>query len=110
MPMDNARAQEINGALCSYEFYGVGISEKVPGGLEGVSLEEMIEATRIVRKIENPPDKEGMRLMTSTCDDRLIAAIYVALNWDYQSENHHPIVLTPESALVHVRRQVHDEN
>lgn len=75
--MDPTRAREINAALVAHAMYDMGLRDEDPPSLKGISLEEMIQATRILQK-ENRDNPNGG---SCVCDDRLIAALYVLTHY-----------------------------
>lgn len=70
--MTEERAREINRWMLDHSWYSMGLKDEKPPSLQEVSLEEMIEATKIVKGFGSP---------TITCDNRLIAALYVAYHY-----------------------------
>jgi hypothetical protein len=91
--LDYARALEINGWMLTLFYASMGLKEgKEPTprdavkGLSKVSLEEMIAADRMVRAVNGAALAEQSRnggscSIRMVCDERLIAAIYVFLNY-----------------------------
>lgn len=58
----------------------MGLLNFPPPSLKGYSLAEMIEAKGLVRAHEE--NQPAPKTITCTCDDRLIAALYVACHWE----------------------------
>ena len=70
------RAHEINGLLCNVAFRDMGLKTTPIDGLAEISLEDMLEAGRIV-EAEN-----AAKEITTVCDPRMVAAIYVLHHYD----------------------------
>lgn len=76
--MDIERAKEITKACTAHFFYREGLQKEPPPSLAEYSLAEMLEAQQVI-KAANGTGNGG----TSTifCDDRLVAALYVAYHY-----------------------------
>lgn len=86
-PMDLARAREITDACAAHFFQQIGFEQKHPPSLAEYSLQEMLDAHRLVRAANDDADAtDGTRTIHATCDDRYLAALYVA----YHYEGSHP--------------------
>ena len=91
------RALEINAICVAHAMYREGISDgEPPPSLEGISLGDMLAATRLV---------ERMRPRTQmTCDDRLLAALYVAYNYQpCELDDIDPVAARPGAAVCVVK-------
>lgn len=85
--MSLERAREINRVLTGVTFASYGLAEAPSiAELRGVSLAEMLESKALVRAANLIKDADGKQTITMTCDDRLIAAIYVLINYEPRSE------------------------
>ena len=75
------RAYEINSLLIQHGMFDVNPNcDPLPPGLESVGLDEMLEATNLVRA--NGSVKVGNETTyTMVCDHRVIAAIYCAYHF-----------------------------
>jgi hypothetical protein len=51
-----------------------------------VPLADMVQANRMIAERKSKPSTGGSRIIHATCDDRLIAAIYVAWHYDADDE------------------------
>ena len=100
--MDLNRAIEINDACCAHAMWEIGLREEVPPSLEGYSLREMLDAVDMVKaNDENAPAENGMRRITSTCADRMIAGLYVLYNWHANDEPPFcPVARRPGAGVV----------
>ena len=67
------RAKEINAMLVKNALYAEGMVVLPGHPLDGISLQDMLEATHIITNQEP---------LQAVCDDRLIAALYVAYNYE----------------------------
>ena len=76
--MDLNRAIEIVGICTQHVFYREGLIDKKPPSLADVSLRELIEAHDLLRVENDKPSVNGQKVIYTVCDDRLLAAIYVA--------------------------------
>jgi hypothetical protein len=119
--MELDRAKEINSALLDIGFFTEGLktgeeTQKAVDLLGDVSLSDMLKAGEVVRQ-ENErtfaESVENMRLKGSSsrtimmvCDDRLVAAIYAALNY---SVGHETIVVLPDRRQIVIQRYDEDE-
>lgn len=91
--MELARAIEIVRAINDRAAFTLGMVEKV-GSLEGASLAEMIEATRLVETEDAKSVTQGYsRTFRIIPDDRLIAAAYCAEHYDVSIGT---IIILPE--------------
>lgn len=101
-PMTIERAKEINSACCDY---AVGWLMSRPGQTPpDYTLREMLAARDIMMNYSEPAEGGGKMLYT-TCDDRLIAALYVAANYPPESNDATaaPILVGQDRALFLVR-------
>ena len=101
--MEIERARELARWCMESRFYAMGVRDKGPGPWpEGVTLAEMVEANRVVgehndRQLDGDPDGDAAtRTVQVRVDDRAVAAIYVACN--YQAEKNGGSI---EPAIVH---------
>lgn len=96
------RAKKIVGAMTELHMAHMGLMDAPSNNdLEGVSLQDMIDANKRVRKENHKPaDKDGSKSIMSTHADRSIAAIYAAINFTPSTES---IVMYKDSylALIH---------
>ncbi len=99
MTMDLVRAKQINEACFQHVMWGMGLTDKEPPSLEAYSLQEMLDASRLVKA-----DNVGRQEVTVVCDERLIAALYVLYHYPASSiESVEPIARRP-GAMVAVFR------
>lgn len=100
--MTKERAIEINNACCAHAWYREGLREELPPTLEGISLEDMLEATKIV---------EGLTPRQMVCDQRLLAALYVAYNYHADDQdNIDPVAMSMDGKAVCVVKIGRGEN
>lgn len=96
--MDFATAEKINGATLEWALYKMGIIDHQPESIKEYSLRELIEARDVVNVANDEAQKatDGPRTIHTVCDDRAIAAVYVATHYESQpngSDDIEPIVL-----------------
>ena len=87
--MTEKQAIKINGEMCQWHFHHMQLSPKPETELN-YSLAEMLKASEIVKKRNNKAKKNkpnGARTHYMTCDDRLIAALYVVANYESSRES-----------------------
>ena len=111
--MNYERAVEVNSAMLAVSYARMGL-ELNPGqplpSLAGYSLAEMVEASCVL----DAKDKEDAKTrepgeaysITMRCDDRLVAALYTAANYDGQDEdsgNFEPLAEVDGKALILVK-------
>jgi hypothetical protein len=97
------RDQDITGACVMNKMYSMGIGEGLepPPSLAEYSLQQLIDANHRVRDRNGTKNSDGSESYRMFCDDRLIAALYVAYN--YEPEDQHdidPIVRLDDRALI----------
>ncbi|MBS7698742.1 MULTISPECIES: hypothetical protein [unclassified Chelatococcus] len=90
--MPNARALSIVAAICERSFHAMGMAALVEE-LQGVSLAEMIEATRLVKAENGKAPIDGKQTVRVVPDDRLIAAAYALANYE---PSHGAVVSEPD--------------
>lgn len=103
--MENERALKIVRAINDRGFLCMGmVKPEDIDSLEGVSLSEMIDATRAVEAINEEAKKsDGPHTIYIVPAERLIAAVYTLEN--YASDNS-PIAMTPTKEWPFARRAV----
>jgi hypothetical protein len=85
--MTPERAQEIVDAINNLAFFAIGMAEPEKARpLGGVSLAEMLEATRMVHAKNHAPAVDGKRTIHVIPAERLIAAAYVLSNYEGNDE------------------------
>lgn len=80
--MSEARALEVTAACVAHNLAREGLRDGELPDLSGVSLADLIEANRIVRELPGVKGENGMVSKPFNCDDRFVAALYVALHYD----------------------------
>lgn len=77
MTLDEAK--DVNGRLVSAGLWNLGLPNRGEyPDLQAYSLEQMIQATRLVQGANDEQDKKpGNHTFSTVCDDRLIAALFV---------------------------------
>jgi hypothetical protein len=81
------RAQEIVTAINNLAFFAMGMAEpEKTRPLGGVSLAEMIEATRMVAARNEAPAIDGKKTIHVVPAERLIAAAFVLSNYEGNDE------------------------
>lgn len=101
--MELARAHKIVGDCVQNAMRAMGLYDDAPD-LSGYSLEEMLEAGRLVsaENLDGPGPKE----IHVVCDPRLLAALYVAHHYDGDAPNRaEPIAYGPGTAVVVVKTE-----
>lgn len=86
--MSLERAKEINGACIAHVYYHQGLSSQQPPSLSDYSLSETIEAAKLIEKHDLP---------VMRCDERLLAALYVAYHYDQdidENGRYSPIIMS----------------
>ncbi len=102
-PMSEARAREITKACMQVHFVHMGIVDERPPSLAEYSLEELLEANRIVAGLG--PRDDGV--IEVHCAARLVAALYVAENYHARpADDVEPVVSLPLSVPLAGRRAV----
>lgn len=82
-PMSMERAEAINLACAEHFFFAQGLHpEKLPASIEEYSLAELVQARDLVLNREPAPDAAGKTFISATCDDRFLAALYTASNFE----------------------------
>lgn len=110
--MDIEQAHRINSAISSAFFAACGVNdEPFPdlSSLKDVSLSDMLEAARMIRDEnetrENAAEQNGGgRIITAVADDRVIAAVFVLVNYEHSREpivngNRRLVAVLPASAI-----------
>lgn len=101
--MDTEKALKIHDVLWQHvSFANICLSDKIPEKLEH-SLFELCEAEKIVSELSATDNGNGTSTHHTTIDERLIAAIFVACN--YEPDSKMAIVSYPKSHLVLVERK-----
>lgn len=81
------RAREIVSACTKHVLFDMGVVEGRPRSLAGLSLRELLDANAIVAAANKAADAGGdppaVQVQT-VCDPRIVAALYVAYNFDPQ--------------------------
>ncbi|KQV27877.1 hypothetical protein ASC97_05810 [Rhizobium sp. Root1203] len=90
------QALSINSRIAKRYFLANGLTDNpVLPSLNDVSLAEMLTAVQMVREHnENSKPVNGTRHLHVVPDDRLVAAVYVAIHYSVDAEQ--PIVIEPE--------------
>jgi|GEM_PF-2082113 len=90
------RALSINSRIAKRAYLTMGLTDNpVLPTLEDVSLAEMVAAVQMVREHNDTCEPvNGTRHFYVVPDDRLIAAVYVAIHYSVDTEQ--PIVIEPE--------------
>lgn len=101
------RAEAVN-ATCvgaAMDDMGLESSKEPPLRLKDLSLAEMVDAVRVVREHEQRKlcDADGRRSMSVVCDDRLLAALYVATH--YEPSKFTPVVRVDGRAVAVVAEE-----
>jgi hypothetical protein len=102
-PMTVARAREINDALFAVFMVSEGLRDGGAPSLQGFTLEELLEATRIVEAENRAAEKAGgSYTVYCVCDPRLIAAMYACTHYpaDSDPENVTTLVQIGHKGLV----------
>lgn len=98
--MDQERAEQIVADCIRFEMFAMGIGGEgaKPPDLD-YSLAELLEANHCLKKsIKNP---NGTTTIHMTCDDRLIAALYVLKHYEASApDSVEPIVHDGEKAVA----------
>lgn len=79
------QAREINRLCCGHSLWLLGVSLR-PESLADYTLSQLVEARDLVRAQGETVDEQGRRSMALTCDDRLLAALYVAYHYPARAE------------------------
>lgn len=104
--MDIKKAIEINDQLAGFYFHhcmGFPVENGGCAELPDVTLKEALEATEMV-KAENKKEVKGVHTMRTTCDDRLIAALFTFRDYETQENDDglKPILAVGKVALIKV--------
>lgn len=103
--MDYERALKITADCQSHVFHAMGLPGQEPQSLEDYSLGEMLEAGRVVHETDDRRRAEGTSTVVhSVCDDRLVAALYLAANHHGDSPRSPTPVCTVDGKVVVVVR------
>lgn len=82
LDLDIENAERLNGAMVTAWAHGQGLSDDEQT-LPTESLVELVGAAAVVRALNRRPSAPGQpRTLRTTPDDRLIAALYAAANYD----------------------------
>lgn len=90
--MKISEARKIVSEMFRWEMYHMGVIEEMPENIN-YSLDDMLKANRIVSRHNKVKDKflvmgkTYRRIMQVTVDDRLIAALYVAMQYEAQKQS-----------------------
>jgi len=100
--MDIERAEKIVGECIAHVLFRMGVTDEPPPSLAEYSLQELIDANRRVAEENDKQPTTGRRTIRMKCDDRLIAALYVAYHYDANdpADGVEPIVLLPGGKAV----------
>lgn len=102
-PMSMERAEQINLACAEHFFFAQGFNpDKLPASIDEYSLAELVHARDLVLNREQVPDADGNTTFSATCDDRFLAALYTASNFEgtAQSGHHEVIAATRDHRIV----------
>ena len=84
--------------------YSMGLSEDPPPSLRDYSLHELVTANHLVANHRRTKNEDGTESFQVTCDDRVIAALYTAYNYEAESgRTAQPIVIVGHKALICIR-------
>ena len=99
MSLPLPRAREIVAACTAHEYVRMGISQGPAPDLTGYTLLEMVQAQQVVRAANT-----GSSSISMVCDDRLVAALYLAANdQDPGDPPYHPRAVVGRTAVVTVQ-------
>lgn len=80
--MDMERARDLNSRMVTLEMISMGLGDdREPPSLEGIELVDLLEAVRMVANDPGEVGDDGWRSLSVHCDPRLVAALYVAANF-----------------------------
>lgn len=94
--MSLERAKEINAACIAHAYHQLCLSSQPPPSLSGYSLSEIIEAAKLIEKHDLP---------VMRCDERLLAALYVAYHYDQdidENGRYSPVTISKDRKGVFV--------
>lgn len=96
------RSLDITRACIAHVMYRHGLQEEPPPSLAEYSLRDLLDANHAVRAHNSEPrGPDGKRTIHTVCDDRLVAALYVATHYrPSPAEEPEPIVLLPDRVLL----------
>lgn len=82
--MKLSEAKKIIGQVLAWNFVHMGISEEKPTEKLECSLSDLLLANKIVERANSraKPNKQGTTKRHMTVDDRLLAGIYVLMNYE----------------------------
>lgn len=103
--MTREEAELINGLCVEHGLFRLGVIDYRPTTLAHYSLAQLIEARDIVRAENRLVKPGGGRSFHTVCDDRLLAALYVAHHYDAVDPGRdiEPIVVAGDRAVVVLR-------
>lgn len=103
--MTREEAETINGLCVAHGLYRLGVVEDRPATLAPYSLAQLIEARDIVRAENGVVKPGGGRSFHTVCDDRLLAALYVAHHYDPVDPGRdiEPVAIVGDRAVVVLR-------
>jgi oligoribonuclease NrnB/cAMP/cGMP phosphodiesterase (DHH superfamily) len=105
-PMTAQRAREINSAICAQEFDRMGISNGPAPSVKDYSLEQMLTARFLVDK-EKRFNAQGKEVVTVIPAERMVAAVYVAANYEGGSPSQcEPVTLAEGNFVMVLRRDL----
>lgn len=112
--MDMELAERINAACTAHFFYRERIGPKpLPHqSLKGYSLPQLLQARNMMRRKNREADPNGAMLPVAlTCDDRYLAALFVACHYDEErtAEGNYGAVALAEGKAVVVCRVVGED-
>lgn len=110
--MDLEQAHRIHSAISTAFFAACGVNDETfpdLSSLKDVPLSDMLAAARMIRdesdaREESAKQNGGGRIITAVADDRLIAAVFVLVNYEHSREpivngNRRLVAVLPANAI-----------
>ncbi|HYE20127.1 MAG TPA: hypothetical protein VEA69_16895 [Tepidisphaeraceae bacterium] len=102
--MTLADARAIVSDCLTHVWYREGLRDDPPASLAGYSLAQLVEANRIVRDDPGDRQPDGTTRVMMNCDDRLVAALYVATHYEPEDQRDAtPIAILNNGGLFYIK-------
>jgi hypothetical protein len=104
--MDLQRAREINRMCVQFVMVNEGVCDEPPAWLDGLTLRDLIDARDLVQADPGEEQPDGTRVMTLFCDDRFLAALYVAKHYPPAGNDIAILAVVGRAATVVIDRKL----
>jgi hypothetical protein len=94
-------AIKITDSCSEHFFFQEEISKKQPPSLEKYSLQELLDANRMVKEQGTTKNQDGSQTIRVHCDDRLVAALYCLYHYPANDPSEAEVIVSkPGGAAV----------